>query len=68
MGTRIRPFHRWISMLFMLTVIANLIAMAWGMPPEWVTYSPLLPLGLLMFTGTFLFVLPYVTTRRTARA
>jgi hypothetical protein len=55
-------------MLFMLTVIANLIAMAWGMPPEWVTYSPLLPLGLLMFTGTFLFVLPYVTTRRTARA
>jgi len=29
-----------------------------------VTYSPLLPLALLMFTGLYMFVLPYVTKRK----
>jgi hypothetical protein len=32
-----------------------------------VTYSPLLPLALLLFTGLFLFVLPYGTQWRSAR-
>ena len=31
------------------------------MPPPWVTYSPLLPLALLLLTGLYLFVLPYAT-------
>jgi len=30
-------------------VIANFVALARGKPPAWVTYSPLLPLGLLLF-------------------
>ena len=49
----IRQFHRWISIAFTLTVIANFVALArgTGMPPAWVTYSPLLPLALLLFTG-----------------
>jgi hypothetical protein len=34
------------------------------MPPPWVTYSPLLPLALLMFSGLYLFVLPYAARRR----
>ncbi len=51
-------------MLFMLTVIANFVAMASGRPPAWVTYSPLLPLFVLMCSGTYLFVLPYVGKRR----
>jgi hypothetical protein len=29
------------------------------MNPAWVTYSPLLPLALLLFTGLYLFLLPY---------
>ena len=29
------------------------------MPPPWVTYSPLLPLAVLMFTGLYLFALSY---------
>jgi hypothetical protein len=29
-----------------------------------VTYSPLLPLALLMLTGLYMFVLPYVVGRR----
>lgn len=57
----IRPFHRWVSMAFTATVIANFVAMSFGTPPAWVTYSPLLPLVLLLFTGLYLFVQPYLT-------
>jgi hypothetical protein len=35
--------------------------------PAWVTYSPLLPLALLLLTGLYLFVLPYAARRRRAR-
>jgi len=61
----IRQIHRWMSIVFTVTVIANFIALAQGggMPPPWVTYSPLLPLALLLFSGLYLFVLPYVTRR-----
>jgi len=59
----IRQIHRWLSIAFTVTVIANFIALAQrsGMPPPWVTYSPLFPLALLLFTGLYLFVLPYAT-------
>jgi len=66
----IRQFHRWVSIVFTVTVIANFIALARGggeMPPPWVTYSPLLPLALLLFTGLYLFVLPYAAKRRSGR-
>ena len=56
----IRQFHRSVSIVFALTVLANFVAMARGQPPAWVTYSPLLPLALLLFTGLYLFVLPYL--------
>jgi hypothetical protein len=59
----IRQFHRWVSMAFTSTVIANFVSMAFGPPPAWVTYSPLLPLALLMLSGIYLFVLPYRTRR-----
>ena len=61
---RIRQFHRWVSIAFTVTVIANFVALARGTPPAWVTYSPLLPLALLLFTGLYLFVLPYVGKAR----
>ena len=57
----VRQTHRWLSIAFTLTVVANFVAMAQGQPPAWVTYSPLLPLALLLFTGLYLFVLPYAT-------
>jgi len=65
----IRQFHRWVSIAFTVTVIANFIALAQGngMPPPWITYSPLLPLALLLFTGLYLFVLPYAVRRRSRR-
>ena len=62
----IRQFHRWISIIFTLTVIANFVAMAIGTPPPVIVYAPLLPLFLLLFTGLYMFVLPYVTGRSRA--
>ena len=66
-GKWIRQSHRWLSMLFTLTVLANFAAMTRGQPPAWITYSPLLPLFLLMFSGLYLFALPYVSKRRSGR-
>jgi len=63
----IRQFHRWVSIAFTATVIANFIALARGggaMPPPWITYSPLPPLALLLFTGLYLFAQPYATRWR----
>jgi len=64
----IRQFHRWTSLVFTTTVIANFIDLArgGGNPPTWITYSPLLPLALLLCTGLYLFVLPYLLRRRGA--
>ena len=63
----IRQFHRWVSIAFTLTVIANFVAMSFGTPPAWMTYSPLLPLALLLLTGLYMFALPYLSKRRGAR-
>ncbi|MCU5783176.1 hypothetical protein MA04_02476 [Alcanivorax balearicus MACL04] len=57
---RIRQCHRLLSILFTLTVVANFVAMARGEPPAWITYSPLLPLALMLLTGLYLFALPYI--------
>ncbi len=66
-GTWIRQFHRWMSIIFTLTVIANFAAMTRGEPPAWIVYAPLPPLFLLLFTGLYMFVLPYATASRRAR-
>jgi uncharacterized BrkB/YihY/UPF0761 family membrane protein len=63
----VRQIHRWLSIAFTATVIANFVALAQGTPPAWVTYSPLLPLALLLFTGLYLFVPPHATKWRSGR-
>jgi hypothetical protein len=63
----IRQVHRWLSIVFTVTVIANFVVMALGKPPSWVVYSPLLPLFLLLFTGLYLFALPYVAQWRSVQ-
>jgi len=63
----VRQTHRWLSIAFTVTVIANFVALARGTPPAWVTYSPLLPLALLLFSGLYMFVLPYATKWRSGR-
>ena len=67
-SNRIRQSHRWISIAFTITVLANFVALGVGrgaQPPDWITYAPLLPLALLTFSGLYLFVLPYIVARRT---
>jgi cellulose synthase/poly-beta-1,6-N-acetylglucosamine synthase-like glycosyltransferase len=60
----IRQIHRWLSIAFTATVIANFVAMAVGTPPAWIVYSPLPFLFLLLFSGLYMFVLPYALRRR----
>ena len=60
---RIRQWHRWFSIAFTLTVIANFVALGvqhGKQPPALITYSPLVPLFLLLFSGLYLFALPYI--------
>lgn len=63
MRSFVRQFHRWVSILFTLTVLANFAVMTRGQPPAWVTYAPLAPLALLLLSGLYLFALPYLTRR-----
>jgi hypothetical protein len=67
LSSGIRQSHRWLSLLFTATVIANSAVRAFGDPPAWITYSPLPPLFLLLISGLYMFVLPY-TAKRRARA
>ena len=62
MSRLVRVSHRWISLLFTLTVIANFAAMAGsgGVVPLWVNLMPLPFLFLLLLTGAWMFVLPYL--------
>ena len=60
----IRQFHRWLAIVFTVTVIVTFVALAQEDPVVWISYTPLLPLALLLSTGLYLFVLPYVAKRR----
>jgi hypothetical protein len=68
MSKLVRQAHRWIAIVFTLTVIANFAAMGLGKPPAWLVYTPLPFLFLLMFTGLYMFFLPYIAkaSRRTS--
>jgi len=63
----IRQTHRWLSIAFMITVIATFIALAQKEPVVWVSYLPLAPLAFLLFTGLYLFLLPYAAKWRRGR-
>jgi len=65
----IRQSHRWLSIVFTLTVILNFAvrALASGEPSPWITYSPLPPLFLQLISGLYLFALPYFSRAPQAR-
>lgn len=46
-------------MVFTLTVALNFIVMAFGAPPDWIVYSPLPFLFILLFTGQYMFWRPH---------
>src|SRR5262245_58457219 len=66
-NTWIRQTHRWLSIAFTVSVIVTFVAVRQDPPVVWVSYVPLLPLALLLFTGLYMFVLPYVTKWRIER-
>jgi len=67
----IRPFHRWMAATFTLAVIANIVVNFVLAGQEqlalWIGLATLVPLGLLMLTGLYLFVLPYAAKWRGGR-
>jgi hypothetical protein len=67
-STQIRQFHRWTAVVFTVTVIITFVAVAQEDPILWISYTPLLPLALLLFTGLYLFALPYRARRRSTIA
>jgi len=60
----VRQSHRWLGIIFTLTVIANFAVRAFQEPPAWITYSPLPPLFLQLFGGLYMFFLPHARRRR----
>jgi len=62
-----RQIHRWLSILFTLAVIVNGVAVARNQYSTWTGLMALLPLALLLFTGLYLFVLPYAANWRSGR-
>lgn len=64
----IRRVHRWLSIVFTAIVIGIFVMLGVGREPAyWVYFLPLFPLALLMFTGLYMFVLPYLAGRRGGR-
>lgn len=63
----VRQIHRWLSIAFTVAVIVNIVALRQEKPAVWVGLLALLPLAFLLFTGLYLFVLPYAAKRRSAR-
>jgi hypothetical protein len=60
----VRQIHRWLSIAFTVAVIVNIVAVGQGAYAVWVGLLALIPLALLLFTGLYLFVLPYATKWR----
>ena len=63
----IRQTHRWLSIAFTVAVIVNAVAVAQSKYSSWTGLLALLPLALLLFTGLYLFVLPYAAKWRSGR-
>lgn len=63
----IRDIHRWLSLAFTLAVIVNIVALMQKAQTVWIGMLALIPLIVMLLTGLYLFVLPYVTRVDNAR-
>jgi hypothetical protein len=63
----VRQTHRWLSIAFTVAVLVNIVAVGRGKYTVWTGLLALLPLALLLFTGLYLFVLPYAAKWRIGR-
>ncbi|MBP1871546.1 ABC-type polysaccharide/polyol phosphate export permease [Ensifer adhaerens] len=63
----IRQVHRWTSLVFAAVVSAIFATLGIGkQPAEWVYFLPLFPLAILLTTGLYMFLLPYLGRRHSA--
>lgn len=60
----IRQAHRWIAFAFTLAVIFNFVALWRDYRAVWVGLLALIPLFLLLFSGLYMFALPYAARWR----
>lgn len=63
----VRQIHRWLSVVFTVAVIVNLIAVLRGKYNTSMGLLAVFPLVLLLFSGLYLFVLPYASRWRSER-
>lgn len=72
MNTLIRQVHRWLSIAFTVGVVINFVVYSVrgrDHPPAfWVNLLALVPVFLLLFSGLYLFVLPYLPRRARGKA
>ena len=59
----VRQTHRWLSIVFTVGVIVNIVVVRLGKYTVWVGLMALIPLVLQLFTGWYLFVLPPCATK-----
>jgi len=64
----VRQCHRWLSIAFSVAVIVNVVALVRQEQAVWIGLLALFPLILLMLTGLYMFVLPYVAKSRSTRS
>ena len=64
MNQMIRATHRWLGVTLIALTLINIVAFAIGQAIPWLYYLPLAPLFLLMLTGLYMFVLPYIRRGR----
>ncbi len=60
----IRQTHRWLGIVLALTIVVNFVVRAFGESPDLITYSPLPPLFLQLFSGLYMFFRPYGPRRK----
>lgn len=65
-GGRVRQVHRWSAVVFVVAVVATVIALAQQEPVVWVSYLPLIPLAGLLLSGSVMLVSPLLRARRPA--
>jgi heme A synthase len=63
----IRQIHRWLSVFFTVAVIVNGVEVLRGKYSNSLGLIAVFPLVLLLFTGLYLFVLPYAVRWRSER-
>ena len=63
----IRQTHRWLSIAFTVAVIVNGVAVTQRKYTNKLGLLAVAPLALLLFSGLYLFVLPYTARWRSGR-